>query len=88
MIWEGFRTPPKFGFELPGPEGPGFKDLDEKSEIWQGCGPHELEKYGLAELEISPACTAKYPSGSIAYQGAFCPKYQLNQMMATIALDF
>jgi len=24
MIWEGFRTPPKFGFELPGPKGPKF----------------------------------------------------------------
>ena len=32
MIWEEFRTPPKFGFELPGPEGPGFWKPDEKTE--------------------------------------------------------
>ena len=26
VYWEGLRTPPKeFGFELPGPEGPGFR---------------------------------------------------------------
>jgi hypothetical protein len=30
MVWEGLRTPPKLGFELPGPEGPGFWSLDEK----------------------------------------------------------
>jgi hypothetical protein len=24
MIWEEFRDPPKFGCEIPGPEGPGF----------------------------------------------------------------
>ena len=29
MIWEEFRTPPKFGFELPGPKGPGFLLPDE-----------------------------------------------------------
>ena len=29
MIWEEFRTPPKFGFELPGPEGPGFWKPDK-----------------------------------------------------------
>jgi hypothetical protein len=29
MIWEEFRTPPKFGCEIPGPEGPGFWRPDE-----------------------------------------------------------
>ncbi|MDE3045749.1 MAG: hypothetical protein KGJ02_03800 [Verrucomicrobiota bacterium] len=29
MIWEEFRTPPKFGCELPGPKGPGFRRPDE-----------------------------------------------------------
>jgi hypothetical protein len=29
MVGEGLRTPPKPGFELPGPEGPGFWSLDE-----------------------------------------------------------
>jgi len=31
MIWEGFRTPPKFGFELLGPKGPGFWRPDKTS---------------------------------------------------------
>jgi hypothetical protein len=30
MIWEEFRTPPKFGCEILGPEGPGFWRPDEK----------------------------------------------------------
>ncbi|MDE3045664.1 MAG: tRNA (guanosine(46)-N7)-methyltransferase TrmB [Verrucomicrobiota bacterium] len=30
MIWEEFRTPPKFGCELPGPKGPGFRRPDER----------------------------------------------------------
>ncbi|MDE3045142.1 MAG: LptF/LptG family permease [Verrucomicrobiota bacterium] len=30
MIWEEFRTPPKFGCELPGPKGPGFRRPDEE----------------------------------------------------------
>ncbi|MDE3046187.1 MAG: hypothetical protein KGJ02_06045 [Verrucomicrobiota bacterium] len=32
MIWEEFRTPPKFGCELPGPKGPGFRRPDETSK--------------------------------------------------------
>ncbi len=31
MIWEEFRTPPKFGFELPGPEGSGFWKPDQNT---------------------------------------------------------
>ncbi|MDE3046635.1 MAG: hypothetical protein KGJ02_08365 [Verrucomicrobiota bacterium] len=30
MIWEEFRTPPKFGCELPGPKRPGFRRPDEE----------------------------------------------------------
>ncbi|MDE3045920.1 MAG: hypothetical protein KGJ02_04675 [Verrucomicrobiota bacterium] len=33
MIWEEFRTPPKFGCELPGPKGPGFQRPDKTSEL-------------------------------------------------------
>ncbi len=29
----GVSTPPKFGSELPGPEGPGFGSLDENNLI-------------------------------------------------------
>jgi hypothetical protein len=33
MIWEEFRTPPKFGCEIPGPEGPGFWRPDEHTSL-------------------------------------------------------
>jgi hypothetical protein len=32
LTWEGFCTPPKFGSELPGPKGRGFKKQDENSK--------------------------------------------------------
>ncbi|MDE3045395.1 MAG: 3-deoxy-7-phosphoheptulonate synthase [Verrucomicrobiota bacterium] len=35
MIWEEFETPPKFGCELPGPKGPGFRRPDEEPDQLQ-----------------------------------------------------
>ncbi|MDE3045933.1 MAG: hypothetical protein KGJ02_04745 [Verrucomicrobiota bacterium] len=37
MIWEEFRTPPKFGCELPGPKGPGFRRPDEMGVLFSAA---------------------------------------------------
>ncbi len=29
IIWKGLRSPPKYGFKLPGPEGPGYLVLEK-----------------------------------------------------------
>ncbi|MDE3046298.1 MAG: hypothetical protein KGJ02_06615 [Verrucomicrobiota bacterium] len=40
MIWEEFRTPPKFGCELPGPKGPGFRRPHEGFSRRRESSPH------------------------------------------------
>ncbi|MDE3046194.1 MAG: hypothetical protein KGJ02_06080 [Verrucomicrobiota bacterium] len=38
MNWEEFRTPPKFGCELPSPKGPGFRRPDEEMVFISSAG--------------------------------------------------
>ncbi|MDE3045411.1 MAG: hypothetical protein KGJ02_02030 [Verrucomicrobiota bacterium] len=72
MIWEEFRTPPKFGCELPGPKGPGFWRPDEPPQVIQlyadalasseqkysywVCWVSNCKNYGKVWRSVSSAC--------------------------------
>ncbi len=67
LTWEGFRTPPKFGSELPRPKGGGFKKQDEIKKFYvaktENVSPHLLrtltaDALGTPELHDWEAYTS------------------------------